>query len=494
MPEDQSALESTPTTPTTSLPETPASSAVRGKRGEDFGPSLLPELPQFLVLARKVKQPRRLLSLIANVCKIDIPQELTEQAQSAKAALTPKQRAQLYKWLSQNDPQHLTELEKVSVRINVLTDVYGHQAVMALLDKQDSDDAQALQEPTDKWSRAVYLYLMQYEQSSSSAVADAPLNADTRFEQAERRQSMNQHWNSKDYVSHYIGPVGLEPQPVQQFDQALREQVAAIYPGIDAQMIVIDHHSSCGLAHRIRQGMDDGESAHLTQHTISAAFNATRALYKTVVGHSAHDAQVVEMDQPAAIEVIFAWEPATGMLSVFCPNSEHRPLLALCFQQFVLGQQGQPNQIPPCEFDLTLFANVSILQRISAHLVEGVQALEVQKIRICDPIRTARFAQGNSGTSRTAANTIHINRHSREKRDIYQVIQDKHLDAAIASDDISHVTLSLLMADQADCKAHRVAVHLARPNGLTHGCKTASDRQIMRNQLIEIAVMRQASF
>lgn len=458
----------------------------------DYGSSLLPELAQFQILARKVKQPLRLLTLIANNVKIAIPEALKVQAQSAKTALGPKQRTELYKWLSQNDPAHLGELEKVSERINVLTDIYGHQAIMALLDPQNSDDAQALKEPSDKWTRALYLFLQQYAPESTEGLASNQAT-DTRFEQAERRQSMNQHWNSKDYVSHYHGPADVEPQALAQFEQALREQVAAIYPGVDAQMIVIDHHSSAGVAHRVRQGIDEGDTQHHTQHTISATFNATRAHFKKVVGHTPQDAQIVEVDQPAAIEVIFAWEPATGMLSVFCPNSDHRPLLASAFQKLVLGQQGQPNQIPLCEFDLTAFANAAILQQISAHLVQGVKGVDIQKIRLCDPVQSNRLAQGNAASSRTASNTVSINRHSREKRDIYQVIQDKHLDAAIVSDDISHVTLSLLMADQADCKAHRVAVHLARPNGLTHGCKTAFDRQIMRQQLVELAVMQQVS-
>jgi hypothetical protein len=490
MPENQPDIESANST-TPLIAETAERQATKHKRGEDFGPVLLPGMHQFQLLVRNVKQPRRLLRLIGHLCQSGLPQIFAQHAQSTKAALPPKLRTQLYAWLAQTAPQHLPTLEKVSTRITALTDIFGHQAIMAMLDLQNSDDAIALNDPTDKWSRSLYLYIAQFVDIPEGHAVSL---ADTRFEQAERRQSMNQHWNSKEYASHYLGLRGAEPLALSAYEQMLREQVAALYPGINPDLIVIDHHCTEDISHSHRHGQGDQVDVQSQcQHTIAVTFNAARAQFRTVIGESGHDAQIVEVDQPAAIEVVFAWESATGMLGVFCPNPEHRAMLALAFQQLVLGQQGQPSQPPLCEFDLEPFAHQGVLQRIAGHLVEGVQALEIQKIRLTHPIKTHKLGCNAVSAGRCSANSVYINRHSRELRDIYQVSRDDYQIPSIKSDDISHVTLSLLMTQQPDCKPHRVAVHLARPNGLTHGCKSAMDRQIMQRQLCAMGVMRQLS-
>jgi hypothetical protein len=492
MPENKPQIESAksnhkPATPETTPfqligPPTPA------KRGEDFGDLLLPGMTQFQLLTRKVKQPARLMQLISHCCNTVLPEALTQECRKAAAALNPKQRTQLYTWLSQNEQIQLSILEKVSTRITALTDIFGHQAVMAMLDMQDSKDALALKDPSDKWSRALYLYIAQFIDTPEP---QSTLVTDTRFEQAERRQSMNQHWNSKDYASHYLGPKDAQPTLITQYEQVLREKVAALYPGINPDLIVIDHHCSEDISHSRRHGIDDkADVNNQPQHTISATFNATRAQYRTVIGQSVQDVQIVEVDQPAAIEVVFSWESATGMLGVFCPSPDHRATLALAFQELVLGQQGQPSQPPLCEFDLDSFADATVLQQIAGHLVEGVQGLEIQKIRLTHPIEDHKTGRSERSQGRTSCNALYINRHSRELRDIYQVSRDDYQIPCIKSDDISHVTLSLMMTAQPDCKPHRVAVHLARPNGLTHGCKSAMDRQIMHRQLGALGVMR----
>jgi hypothetical protein len=354
MPENKPETEPAKTIHSSSTPETTALAAIAisapTKRGEDFGDTLLPGMAQFQLLARKVKQPSRLLHLVAHVCNCSLPETITQETQNIKGALSPKRRMQLYTWLSQTAQAHLSTLEKVSARVTALTDSFGHQAVMTMLDRQDHGDALALNDPTDKWSRALYLYIEQFIETPDAQVATAPV---TRFEQAHRRQSMNQHWNSKDYASHYLGPKDAEPLRIAQYEQVLREQVATLYPGINPELIVIDHHYSEDLSHHRRHGMDDqGVASTQRQHTIAATFNATRAQYRLVIGQSTQDAQVVEVDQPAAIEVVFSWESATGMLGVFCPDPQHRPALASSFQQLVLGMEGLPSQVPMCSFDL----------------------------------------------------------------------------------------------------------------------------------------------
>ena len=487
MTEDQPKNETADTTPNSHIVRTQSTQASKLKRGEDFGGALLPAMPQFQLMARKVKQPARLLHLACHVCSLALPDALVQEACTAKAALSPKLRTQIYTWLSQNAQPHLPTLEKISTRIAALTDIFGNQAVMAMLSLQCSDDSLALDDPTDKWSRSLYLYIAQFISPPDPQATSLP---DTRFEQAERRQSMNQHWSSKEYASHYLGPKDSEPLPLTQYEQSLREQVATLYPGVKPQLIVIDHHCHDDVSHNRRHGLEH-QSVGQTQrqHTISATFNATRAQYRTVVGESAQDVQILEVDQPAAIEIVFAWESATGMLGVFCPDAQHRPALATVFQQIVLGMDGLPNQISMCSFDLQGFGDAAVLQQIAGTLVDGVQDLAIQKIRLTNPIASDGASRSMAARSRTASNSLQISRHSRDQRDIYQVSRDVYRIPAIVGDDISHVTLSLVMKDQPDCKAHRVAVHVAKPNGLTHGCKSAMDRQIMQRQLSAIGVM-----
>lgn len=278
-PQTEAAL--THTSPVAETAVSQSATPTSTKRGEDFGNVLLPNMDQFQLLARKVKQPARLLQLASHVCDAIVPEPLIQQAIGAKTAMPPKQRTQLYQWLAKAGQQHLSTLEKISTRITALTDTFGHQAVMAMLDLQDEDDMLALEEPTDKWSRALYLYNAQF-------LGDPQTDSvpDEMFEHAERRQSMNRHWNSKEYASHYLGPKDTEPLPLTQFEHVLREQVAALYPGIPPELIVISHHYSEDLSHNRRLGFDDhaGAARIQHQHTIAATFNATRAQYRLVVG------------------------------------------------------------------------------------------------------------------------------------------------------------------------------------------------------------------
>ncbi len=144
MPENKPQIESAKSNHKPATPETTPFQLIGppapAKRGEDFGDLLLPGMTQFQLLTRKVKHSARLMQLISHCCNTVLPEALTQESRSA-GALTPKQRTQLYTWLSQNAQMQLSILEKVSSRITVLTtDIFGHQAVMAMLDMQDSKD------------------------------------------------------------------------------------------------------------------------------------------------------------------------------------------------------------------------------------------------------------------------------------------------------------------------------------------------------------------
>jgi|GEM_PF-3919920 len=94
MSEEEKTNEDFPVSEETGLDTTPQ----KQKRGNDSGEQILPNMAHFVTLARRVKQPLRLFSLIERICRVEVPEELQSFAKTAKIALTPPQRRKLFEW------------------------------------------------------------------------------------------------------------------------------------------------------------------------------------------------------------------------------------------------------------------------------------------------------------------------------------------------------------------------------------------------------------
>ena len=161
-------------------------------RGKDDGPTTLPHLEHLVHITRKVQRPMLLRVLLESAHGQVLPaaQALTD---AAKGSLPIPSRNVLFALVAEMEMEVQARLERAAERIVLLADEYGAMAVTELMDAGKHDDAVILSAPSDKYSRALYLYLEQ-EFSPSGATED-------RFDHAERRQQMLRHFQSEKYSS-----------------------------------------------------------------------------------------------------------------------------------------------------------------------------------------------------------------------------------------------------------------------------------------------------
>lgn len=453
----------------------------RPVRGDDSGQEILPHMEHFVTLARRVKQPQRLIALVQAVCEAAVPPDLIDAARAAKAALIPAQRRKFYQWMATLPPEDLVKIELASDRISALKDEFGIQAVFALLDKENESDAAALADPTDKFTRALHLFLAQQYQTD-------PASPDRRFEQAEWQQSINHQWSNQEYANHYLGPKAAEPKPDAEIVNQLRERIAALFEGIAPGEILVHHFTRVDRSHASRhENTTEPTACQKLQHTITATFNGTKAFFKQVANH-----EVVEMEEPAAVEVMFSWEPESGTLGVFCPDKVHRAELAAIFQNVVLGSDTNVTCVPMCTFELDAFGSAAVLAKIDNSLIPGVNAIDIQKIRVSN-VTPQQSAADNRGreSRRHLASQLEISRDRRDQRDIYTVASNAYHLETIAGEEITRVNLTLSIDRQVNRKAHCVPVQITRPNGLNSRGKTAQDRLLVRQQLISLGILKE---
>lgn len=480
MSEEEKTNEDFPVSEETGLDATPQ----KRKRGNDSGEQILPNMAHFVTLARRVKQPLRLFSLIERICMVEIPEELRNFAKTATAALGLPQRRKLFEWTAIQTSAHLNRIEKCSDRIHALKDEFGIQAVLSQLDMKNPEDAAVLAEPTERFTRSLYLFMRQ-------EYPEVGATEDRRFELAEWRQSINQQWSNQDYASHFLGPKESQPQSGPEVIDQLTALLADAFDGVSAQDILVQYFHNHDISHASRyEGQSDQQDApQKLQHTITATFNGTKAHYKKV-----ENSEVIEKEDTAALDVVFSWEPDTGMLGVFCKDKSLRGQLAAIFQKVVLASDAAVAGLPICSFDLTAFSSDTILKKIADSLEVGVTSIAIQKIRLTnlsrDPTRNANVAIMRRGdTRRQIASHLEISRDRRDDRDIYKVAEDAYKLHSLNPDDISRVNLSLAVEKQAGRRAHSIAVQITMPNGLSSRCKTADDRLLMRQQLIKLGIM-----
>lgn len=479
---------SNPETKFTLVPELDANdlrlTMPRKKPTDDAGESLLPHMEHFVTLSRRVKQPLRLLHLVERIGLNQVPQIVQDCAKTAKAALPAPVRRQFYEWLA-NQPKELQiRLNKCCDRIQALRDDFGIQAVMSQLDKKNEDDAAALAEPSDRFTRALYLFMQQEFPTPDR-------EQDRRFELAEWRQSINHQWSNQDYASHFLGPKDAQPRTDSEVAEQLKTMISELFEEVDAADILIQFFHNQDKSHTSRHdgSVDEPNAPQMRQHTITATFNGTMAFYKKVEA-----AEVIEKEEIAALDIVFSWEPESGMLGVFCKEKSVRSQLATLFQKVVLASDVAVTGLPMCSFDLKEFGSSSILQKISNSTIPGVQSISIQKIRLSHQLSEVNGATTQpSEAKRKICSHQEIWRDRRDQRNIYEIAQNDFKIQSLDGDDISKVNLCFSIAKQAHRKAHNIAVQITSPNGLSSRCKTSEDVLLMRQQLIKLGIMTEVA-
>lgn len=448
------------------------------QRQTDGGSEILPWMEHFVTLARKVRRPALILTLVERAAGTSLP-AIAALVEVAKGVLPIPARKALFDVVAGLMLDKQQRIERAAERVVLLDDEYGAQAVQSLLVEKNDGDAAVLVAPTDRYSRALHLHLLQEFPSDG-------VRAENRFEHAERLQVMHRQWKSENFSSHYLGPKGIDPKVDVEVQDVLRTRIAALYPKVAADQILIEQFTRRDLAHADRcSGADADDSTPVLLHTLTATFNGLTAHFKQVA-----DGEVIDHEEPAAMSAIFSWEPGTGALGVFCEDKESRRDLATIFRDVVLACEGAIDDMPMREFDLLGFSTPAMLKALEQQLVDGVEKISILQVKILRSFEQSTIDEANErGIVQQLSSMLMIGRDRRDTRDIYQVAYDDYGLDDLTGYSLSQVKLVFRMAKQLHRKAHNVAVQITSPNGLNDKSKTEDDRKRVIEQLARIGVL-----
>ena len=360
-------------------------------------------------------------------------------------------------------------IERAAERVILLGDEYGTLAIGALLDASDPQDVAILQSPTDKFSRALYLYLRQTLAGDANPTED-------RFDHAEHQQGMLQQSQSEKYASHYLGPKGAQPTFEDGTEQALKRRLTALFPGIDPDDVLVE----C-FAHR-----DASKPGNpIVLFTLTAQFNGSEVHYRQIA-----NGEVLDIESPAVTDVRYRWQAGKGELSVFCDDVEVRPELAVLFRDLVLGGNRDLRAMPMREFDLMGFSTPAMLKRFTEDRIEGIEQIEIKHLVVAKP-RSRRVSLRGRAIERRVANDLVIRRHRFEERDIYAIASEDHKIRDLTAYVIRQVTLTLRIGKTAHRRAHNVSVQITAPNGFADRRLTQDDSERVFAQLLHLGCARQ---
>jgi hypothetical protein len=449
-------------------------------RQSDEGPAILPYMQHFVLLVRKIKRPRLLQILVerANGSPLDDWPALGE---TAARILPPQSRSAVFERVAMLRPDVQRRLEQAAERIMLLDDEYGVLAVQSLLDECNEADTALLAAPTDRHSRALHLYLLQ-EYPESGA------RREQRFDHAERLQTLHRQSKSESYSSHYLGPRGVMPTLDTNIEGVLRERIAALFPQVTADQILIEQFWRRGLSDADGSHDEDNDDATPGPvYALTATFNGSTAHYQQV-----DNGEVVDHEEPAAMSASFSWEPDSGSLGVFCEDREVRRDLAALFRDVVLACEDEINDMPIREFDLFGFSTPAMLKRLEQERVAGVEKISIVHIKIARPIEQSSFDEAKGrDLIQHLSSTLLIGRDRRDARHIYQLAYDDYGLDDLTGYTLAQVKLVFRMASQPHRRAHNVTVQIAAPNGLNDKSKTEDDRKRVLQQLARIGVLRE---
>jgi hypothetical protein len=458
----------------------PAQKVPRAPRQTDGGPDILPGMQHSVALTRKVKRPALLLRLVEQVSKEAWP-EMAALVTDAHAVLPTVVRKVLFQRVAAMAVDYQQHLERAAEQVLLLDDDYGAQAVQSLLVEDEGVDADVLETPSDRTSRALHLYLLQ----------ELPLQgtrAERRFEHAEHLQVMHRQWKSENYSSHYLGPKGIAPQFDSAVQDTLRTRIAALYPHVQADQILIELFTRMESTPVDSEDSEEGTGTVLApMHTLTATFNGTTANFKQV-----EDGEVVAHEEPAATSASFSWDPESGALGVFCEDKESRRDLATVFRDTVLACDGVINDMPMREFDLLGFSSPKMLERLKNSRVDGVDSINILQFKITRPfeqVMPQTFPRRDM--VRRLESTLTVCRDRRDHRNIYQVAYEDYGLDDLTGYVMSHVKLVMGMSKQPYRKAHNVVVQITTPNGLNDKSKSVEDGKRVITQLVELGVLRE---
>mgnify|MGYP001056310032 CR=1 FL=1 len=436
-------------------------------RGKDNGPTVLPHLEHFVLLTRKVQRPSLIRVLLENAHGRPLPtiHALTDDTEGSLP--TPSRNA-IFAAVAELGKEAQARIERAAERIVLLVDEYGAMAVAELLDTDNPKDAEILTAPTDKFSRALYLYLRQEFPQKD--------DREDRFDHAERRQQLLRQFQSEKYSSHYLGPKGAQPGLDVAAKENLKQRLAELFPQVKTEDILIEP-----FAHR----ESDAPDAQVLLYTLSAKFNGKHIHYPKII-----NGEDTDVDDSSTVYVRYSWHASKGELSVFSDDETVRPELAKAFRDVVLGGNGDIHTMPMREFDLMGFCTPAILARFKKDRIDGIESIDIKHLLIANPeVRQATLK--NRLIARRVENPLLIKRDRFEDRNIYEVAGKVYPLVDLTNYVIKQVKLTFRIAKTVHRKAHDVSVQITTPNGFNDGKLTKADSELVFAQLMKLDCARQ---
>ncbi len=437
-------------------------------RSKDSGGVHIPHMEQYIKLIRKVKHGELICQLIESVGSSKLS-SLSQEISKSGAGLCLKHRDMVFQETATLTELEQVDLESTAERVNLLCDESGSVIVTEMLDPKVLADSKVLGQNSNRYTRALYLYLQQQAQS-----IDSP--KDCRFDQAELRHVLMQQAGQQRYSSHFMGPKGVVPTLDEDKKNRFIQRLIAMYPNVIHTDIVIEEFVTNSLV----------EGRKITESVIWAiTFNGKHVHYQVVA-----NGEVEEVETAAASCIRFNWSVNRGTLGVYCEDMELRSELAMLFRD--IGMEGEEDikQMPIWEFDLSGFATPAILPKLKIHRIEGIESIEIRSLTVYKPEVRTSLSQGRE-INRRIENALVIKRHRFEDRDIYEVAKQIHRIQDLSGYVVAQVKLGVRIAKTIQRSAHSVSVQVSIPNGFADESKTKNDSALILQQLLEIGCATQ---
>lgn len=438
------------------------------QRSRDSGGVHVPHMEQYIKLIRKVRHGKLVCQLIESIDSTNIP-SLSQAIGDVDVGLSLKHRNLIFQQTSMLSEQMQAQLESTAERVNLLCDESGAQIVSEMLDPLVQADSTVLGQDSNRYTRALFLYLRQEVPS-----VDWP--RDNRFEQAEIRHVLVQQAGQQRYSSHFMGPKGIVPVLNDERKILVIQRLLSMYPNVKESDIVVEDFETWTMVDGVK--VPDSVVWAIT-------FNGKNVHYQYVA-----NGEVEEVETAAASCIRFNWSVNRGTLGVYCEEMEFRSELAMMFRDIGMSGHEDIKQMPIWEFDLAGFSTPAILPRLKIHRIEGIEAIEIRSLTLYKPEVRNCVSQGRE-INRRIENSLIIKRHRYEERDIYEVARQIHRIPDLSGYVVSQVKLGVRIARSSKRSAHSVSVQVSIPNGFSDESKTKTDSTLILQQLLAVGCATQ---
>lgn len=437
-------------------------------RQVDMGPQTLPTMEHFIQLVRKVHSTELIRSLLEGASKSPAP--ITAALITGAAGTLPiASRNAVFAEVAALPVAVQAEIERASERICLLGDEYGALAIGELMQDEDFKQPSLLKLPTDKFSKALHLFIQQ-------EFPQVQANQPRRFDHAENRQEMLQRSQSEKHSSHYLGPKGVTPKLGELLEIALKQRLSEQFVGIKPEDMVVEHYEHRDL---------NLPEQPIVQYTLSVKFNGGRLHWKRLDG-----GVELETDLASFKNVKYSWQSGKGALSVYCEDVQIRSQLAAIFRDVVLGGTGDIASMPVREFDLMGFCTPAMLTRFKKDRIDGIDDITIQHLVVTKPEIKMVQLKGKA-VQRLVENSLVIRCHRWEDRDIYTRASEVDGIDDLTDYVITQVKLRMVVSKTAHRRAHNVSAQITAPNGFNDSGKTKADTELVFAQLMSLGCARQ---